>query len=146
MNDFEIDIIDEEVKSIIDNNGKIVDEYQKTALRVLVKNQKDEKQVAVNETVLSKTKAHFVLIQNEIDSLLLMYQDAITEEELKNLNWHNHVYDKLHYSSLSEYISSNDVFVTCADLVYFIDDFCNNYRIVGRLKEQYSTYLFNTHK
>lgn len=134
------------ILSVIDNNGKIVDEYQKTALRVLVKNQKDEKQVAVNETVLSKIKAHFVLIQNEIDSLLLMYQDVITEEELKNLNWHNHVYDKLHYSSLSEYISSNDVFVTCADLDYFIDDFCNNYRIVGRLKEQYSTYLFNTHK
>lgn len=134
------------ILSIIDNNGKIVDEYQKTALSVLVKSQKDEKQVAVNETVLSKIKAHFVLIQNEIDSLFFMYQDVITEEELKNLNWHNHVYDKLHYSSLSEYISSNDVFVTCADLDYFIDDFCNNYRIIGRLKEQYSTYLFNTHK
>ena len=133
--------------SVIDNNGNIVDEYKKAALSVLVKNNKDEKQVAVNEKVLSKIKACFVLIQNEIEALLLMYQDVLTEEEIKNMNRHNHVYDKLHYSSLSEYISSNDVYVTCADLDYFINDFCINYRIVGRLKEQYSTYLlFNSRK
>lgn len=132
-----------EILSIIDNNGKIVGEYQKAALNVLVKSNKDEKQVAVNEKVLSKLKACFVLIQNEIDEFLLMYQDVLTEEELKNLHWHNHVYDKLHYSSLSEYISSEEVCVTCADLDFFIDDFCNNYRIVDRLKEHYSTYLFS---
>ena len=75
-----------------------------------------------------------------------MYQDVLTEEEIKNLNWHNNVYDKLHYSSLSEYLSSQEVFVDCADLDYFIDDFCNNYRIVDRLKGQYSTYLFDSRK
>ena len=139
-------IIIGDILSVIDNNGKIVDDYMKSASNVLVKSHPNDKQVTVNENVLSKIKACFVLVRNEIDALLLMYQDVLTEEELKNLNCHNHVYDKLHYSSLSEYISAEEVRVTCADLDYFIDDFCNNYRVVGRLKEQYSTYLFDSHK
>ena len=53
---------------------------------------------------------------------------------------------KVHYSSLSEYLSSQEVFVDCADLDYFIDEFCNNYRIVDRLMGQYSTYLFDSRK
>ena len=134
------------ILSVIDNNGKIVDEYQKAASSVLIKSCPDDKTVIVNEKVLSKIKACFVLVQNEIDALLLMYQDVMTEEELKNLNRHNHVYDKLHCSSLSEYISANVVCVTNADLEYFIDDFCQNYRIVDRLKAQYSTYLFDSRK
>ena len=135
-----------DILSVIDNNGKIVDEYKKAALSTLIKSRPDDKQVTVNEIVLSKIKACFVLVQNEIDALLLMYQDVMTEEELKNLNRHNHVYDKLHCSSLSEYISANVVCVTNADLEYFIDDFCQNYRIVDRLKAQYSTYLFDSRK
>lgn len=135
-----------DILSVIDNNDKIVNDYMKSALNVLVKSHPNEKQVTVNENVLSKIKACFVLIQNEIDTLLLMYQDILTEEELKNLNWHSHVYDKLHYSSLSEYVSSEEIRVSCADLDYFINDFCNNYRIVGRLKEQYSSYLFDSYK
>lgn len=134
------------ILSVIDNNGKIVDEYQKAASSVLIKSCPDDKTVIVNEKVLSKIKACFVLVQNEIDALLLMYQDVMTEEELKNLNRHNHVYDKLHCSSLSEYISANVVCVTNADLEYFIDDFCQNYRIVDCLKAQYSTYLFDSRK
>ena len=132
--------------SVIDSNGKIVDEYKESAHNVLVKSYFDDNRVILNENVLSKVKACFFLTKNEIDALLLMYQDVMTEEELKNLNWHNHVYDKLHYSSLSEYISSEEDCVTCADLDYFIDDFCNNYRIVDRLKAQYSTYLFDSRK
>lgn len=139
-------IIIGDILSVIDNNGKIVNEYHDAALNVLVKRRQDEKQVVVNEIVLSKIKACFVLIQNDIDALLLMYQDVLTEEEIKNLNRHNNVYNKLHYSSLSEYLSSQEVFVDCVDLDYFIDDFCNNYRIVDRLKGQYSTYLFDSRK
>ena len=135
-----------DILSVIDNNDKIVDDYMKTALNVLVKSHPNDKQVTVNENVLSKIKACFVLVRNEVDALLLMYQDVMTEEELKNLNWHNHVYDKLHYSSLSEYIVSEEICITYADLDYFIDDFCNNYRIVDRLKEKYSTYLFDSRK
>lgn len=133
-----------DILSVIDNNGKIVDEYQKAALSVLVKSNKDEKLVAVNEKILSKIKACFILIQNEIDEFLLMYQDVLTEEELKQLHWHKHVYDKLHYSSLSEYISSEEVCVTSADLDFFIEDFCHNCRIINRLKKRYSTYLFDS--
>lgn len=135
-----------DILSVIDNKGKIVNEYQKAALSVLVKSDKEEKQVAVNEKILSKIKACFILIQNEIDELLHMYQDVLTEEELKNLHWHKHVYDKLHYSSLSENISSEEVCVPSADLHYFIEDFCNNYRIIVRLKEHNSTYLFDSRK
>lgn len=135
-----------DILSVIDNNGTIIAEYKDAALNVLVKSHQDHMQVTVNEKVLGKIKACFVLIQNEIDALLLMYQDVMTEEELKNLNWHNHVYDKLHYSSLSEYISANVVCVANADLEYFIDDFCQNYGIVDRLKAQYSTYLFDSRK
>lgn len=132
--------------SIIDNNGKIVDEYHKAALNVLVKSKKNETQVAVNGRILSKIKACLILIQSEIDEFILIYQDVLTEEELKYLHWHNHVYDKLHYSSLSEYISSEEVYVTSADLDNFIDDFCNNFRIIDRLKEQYSTYIYDSRK
>lgn len=135
-----------DILSVMDNKGKIIDEYRKAALSVLVKSYKDEKQVAVNEIVLCKINACFILIQNEIDEILLMYQDVLTEEELKNLHWHKHVYDKLHYSSLSEYISSEEVHATTVDLDYFIDDFCINFRIIIRLKDQYSTYLFDSHR
>lgn len=132
--------------NILDDKGDTINEYKGPARRVLVKSCQDDKHSTLNEKALSRIKAHFVLIKNEIDALLLMYQDVLNEEELKNLNCHNHVYDKLHYSSLSEYISANVVCVTNADLDYFIDDFYLNYKIVYRLKTQYSSYLFDSQK
>lgn len=129
--------------AVVDDNGKIIDGYMESAQRVLVKSNHTEKQVIVNERILSKIKACFVVIKNDIDALLLMYQDVLTDEELKNLNWHNHVFDKLHYSSLSEYLTTDVVCITNVDLDYFVDDFCFNYKIVDRLKEQYVlSYLF----
>lgn len=135
-----------DILTVIDTKGKIVNEYKKSALNVLIKGYPNDKQVTMNEKVLIQIKACFALIRNEIDMLILMYQDVLTEEELKYLNWHNHVYDKLHYSSLSEYISSEEVYVTNADLDYFIEDFCDNYRMVDRLKVQYCSYLFDSRK
>lgn len=132
--------------NILDDKGGVINEYKGPARRVLVKGSQDDKHSTLNEIVLSRIKSIFVLIKNEIDTLLLMYQDVLNEEELKNLNWHSHVYDKLHYSSLSEYISVNVVCVTNADLDYFIDDFYLNYNMVCRLKTQYSSYLFDSHK
>lgn len=128
---------------VTDDNGDLIIGYKNNAQRVLIKNSQGSKQMIVNEQILSKIKACFVLIKNDIDALLLMYHGVLTEEELKNLNWHNHVYDKLHYSSLSEFLTSDMICLSNDDIDYFIDDFCQNYQIVSRLKEQYeSSYLF----
>lgn len=129
--------------AVVNNNNEIIDGYKEAALSVLVESSHGNKLVIVNERMLCKIKACFVLVRNDIDTLILMYRDVLTDEELINLNRHNHVYEKLHYSSLFEYTKSDKVCVNNADLNYFVEDFCLNYDIIKRLKEQYGMYLFH---
>lgn len=129
--------------NIIDAEGNIVDNSMQLAESALVKNRNSSHLFILDETIFGKIKACFLMMQDEIDSLLTLYHNILTEEELKDLNTIKAVFGKLHLSSLSAYVASTNISIPDKDFKYFIEEFAINYRKTKRLEVQYSSYMFN---
>lgn len=127
---------------MIDKEEHLVDKSDTVARQSLFLKEIDDSHIAIREERISKVKAMLSLVDKEIEDLLLLHNDDLEEDEIKDINKFRNLFDKLRISNLYDYVSSHDIVVANNDLEFFLSSLCLNYDISKRLRERYSVYNF----
>lgn len=131
---------------VIDNQGNLVDSSETAARKSLFLKEIDDTHIAINEGVISTIKAMLNLVDKEVGDLLLLHNDDLDENEIKEINKFRNLFDMLRLSNIYDFVSSHDIVVDNNDLDYFLSSFILNYSVSKRLKDQYSVYRFDAAK
>lgn len=126
-----------------DNVGNLVDNSYVVARESLVLKEINNSHIALYEGVISTVKAMLNLVDKEIGDLLLLHNDDLDENEIKDINKFRNLFDMLKISNIYDFVSSHDIVVANNDLDYFLSSFILNYTVSKSLKDQYSVYRFN---
>ena len=98
--------------------------------------------VTLNPVIMRNIKAWLSLISKEVDHVRIHNYDSLNEYEMKALNNFKSIQDKLHYSSLTEFIHSSKLEVDTNDFNYFVSSVTSSYNEAKRLSQEYKKYSF----